>query len=162
MGARERLVELIAESGMTQAEIARRMGEDPQWVNNRVVGDTAIKADEIPRFADAVGCSPSAFFGRSALADVLLATFMRVLSDMPASYRRELLDLVAREDERHHPAPYAGAAQRQAPLRRAIAERSARYMARSWEQLPEEEQEFLWEMVEARRRLHERDAGRQE
>src|SRR5947209_19539022 len=62
MGVREQLVALIRESGMTQAEIARRIGEDHTWVNSRVRGFTEIKGDDLPRFALALGVPPRAFF----------------------------------------------------------------------------------------------------
>jgi transcriptional regulator with XRE-family HTH domain len=47
---------------MTQAEIARRIGEDHTWVNSRVRGFTEIKGDDLPRFAIALGVPPRAFF----------------------------------------------------------------------------------------------------
>jgi len=47
---------------MTQAEIARRIGEDHTWVNSRVRGFTEIKGDDLPRFAMALGVPPRAFF----------------------------------------------------------------------------------------------------
>src|SRR4051794_1172605 len=47
---------------MTQAEIARRIGEDHTWVNSRVRGFTEIKADDLPRFAIALGIPPRSFF----------------------------------------------------------------------------------------------------
>src|SRR5581483_1240357 len=62
VGVCEKLVSLIRESGMTQAEIARRIGEDHTWVNSRVRGFTEIKADDLPRFAMALGVAPRAFF----------------------------------------------------------------------------------------------------
>lgn len=63
MQVRERLVELAAERiGGDQAELARRLGETWQWVHYRLNGTTAIKADEIPRFAEALGIHPWEFF----------------------------------------------------------------------------------------------------
>jgi transcriptional regulator with XRE-family HTH domain len=62
MGVRERLIELIAESGMSQAEIARRIGEDRAWVNTRLRGVTDIKGDDVPRIARALRVSERAFF----------------------------------------------------------------------------------------------------
>lgn len=65
MGARERLAQLIQESGMTQSEIARRLspnGENPQWINNRLRGISQIKADDLPRIAAALRISPCRFF----------------------------------------------------------------------------------------------------
>jgi transcriptional regulator with XRE-family HTH domain len=51
---------------MTKAEIARRLGEDPTWVNSRVRGSTEVKGDDIPRLASALGVSARAFFEPSA------------------------------------------------------------------------------------------------
>ncbi len=62
MGIREQLSQLVRESGMTKAEIARRIGEDPTWVNSRVRGSTEVKGDDIPRLASALGVSARAFF----------------------------------------------------------------------------------------------------
>jgi transcriptional regulator with XRE-family HTH domain len=66
VGVREQLVALIRESGMTQAEIARRIGEDHTWVNSRVRGFTEIKGDDLPRFAMALGVPARAFFEAEA------------------------------------------------------------------------------------------------
>jgi transcriptional regulator with XRE-family HTH domain len=65
VGIREQLSQLVRESGMTRAEIARRVGEDPTWVSSRVRGSTEIKGDDIPRLASALGVSARAFFQAS-------------------------------------------------------------------------------------------------
>lgn len=67
---RDRLVVLLRERGMSQAELARRIGEDKQFVNNRVTGVVAIKADELPRFARALGKSCTAFFDAADCPDL--------------------------------------------------------------------------------------------
>ncbi len=66
MGIREQLSQLVRESGMTKAEIARRVGEDPTWLNSRVRGSTEVKGDDIPRLASALGVSARAFFEQAA------------------------------------------------------------------------------------------------
>jgi len=66
VGIREQLSQLVRESGMTKAEIARRVGEDPTWVNSRVRGSTEVKGDDIPRLASALGVSARAFFESTA------------------------------------------------------------------------------------------------
>src|SRR5512135_1432104 len=67
MSARERLAELIRERigprRGAQAELSRRLGErDEHWLSDRVTGKSAIKADELPRLARALGVPVSAFF----------------------------------------------------------------------------------------------------
>lgn len=62
MSARTRLKQLIARSGLTQAEIARRLDEHSMWVSNRCRGHSEILADDIPRLADAMNISPIEFF----------------------------------------------------------------------------------------------------
>lgn len=63
MEVRERLRDLIkSRMGNNQSELARRIGEHPNWVNYRLTGTTAIKADELPRLAAGLGVSPCAFF----------------------------------------------------------------------------------------------------
>ncbi|HZT07919.1 MAG TPA: helix-turn-helix transcriptional regulator [Chloroflexota bacterium] len=70
---------------MTQAEIARRIGEDHTWVNSRVRGFTEIKADDVPRFATALGVQPRAFFetgpapARAQIQSVLVRDRLREL-----------------------------------------------------------------------------------
>lgn len=59
MLARERLREWIdAKCGGNQSELARRIGESPNWVNWRVTGTTQIKADELPKIARGLGIDP--------------------------------------------------------------------------------------------------------
>jgi transcriptional regulator with XRE-family HTH domain len=63
MQVRERLRELIAQKvGGNQSELARRIGEHPNWVNYRLTGTTAIKADELPRLAAGLGIDVCTFF----------------------------------------------------------------------------------------------------
>jgi transcriptional regulator with XRE-family HTH domain len=57
---RERVRKLIEDRGMKQTAVARRMGEQQSWLNNRLTGYTEIKADEIERIADALRVSPCA------------------------------------------------------------------------------------------------------
>ena len=51
----QRLSQMVSDSGIPQAEIARRIGEHRNWVNNRVNGAVDLRADELPRFAAALG-----------------------------------------------------------------------------------------------------------
>lgn len=62
MSARQRLAEILGVVGMSQAELARRLGEHPNWVNNRVRGIVDLKADDIPRIAHVLGVRPTDFF----------------------------------------------------------------------------------------------------
>lgn len=58
MEIRERLAAVIRQSGVSQAEVARRIGEERTWVNNRLTGYSALKLDELALFAHALGKSP--------------------------------------------------------------------------------------------------------
>lgn len=59
---RERLVKLLRERGLSQAELARRVGEQRDWVNRRVTGRTEIAADDVPRLAEAMNVPVMEFF----------------------------------------------------------------------------------------------------
>lgn len=111
MGVRERLADLMRTTGQTnQSELARRLDppESPTWINNRLTGYSAIKADEIPRLARALGVPCSAFFEGSgcpeeakkgppsaaAEHDLLLEEYMKAaVSDLPEE-ERHLVDAV--------------------------------------------------------------------
>lgn len=58
MAVRDRIAELIAAMGVTQAHIARTLGESEDWVSRRVRGVTPITADELPRWADVLRVHP--------------------------------------------------------------------------------------------------------
>lgn len=62
MGVRDRLVQLLAERGMNQTELARRLDVGPSWVNKRVRGHLAVEADDVCRLARALGVPVAAFF----------------------------------------------------------------------------------------------------
>lgn len=164
--ARDRLAQLIAASGMSQAEVARRVGEHPTWVNNRLRGVADIKADDVPRLAAALGVPAAAFFeepsppsdaDQRALADVLSRLVLRLIQELPAGDRATLLGSAGSQPK---PTEQAGTARRE-ELHRDIAVRATRRLARSWEDLPEEEQQLIWEMIEARRRVREEAAERE-
>lgn len=63
MLVRERLKALITEHCHgNQSELARRIGEHPNWVSWRVNGTTQIKADELTKIAEGLGVHPCDFF----------------------------------------------------------------------------------------------------
>lgn len=71
MQTRERLKALISQKGWTAAKLARVLDEkDRHWVTDRLNARVAIKADEIPRIADALGVSPMDFYTDRDLAAV--------------------------------------------------------------------------------------------
>lgn len=47
----------MARQRLSGRELARRIGESPQWVSHRVNAVQSIDTDDIPRFADALGMS---------------------------------------------------------------------------------------------------------
>ena len=58
MLTRDRLHTLLRRSGLSQAELARRLGVNPMWGHNRLTGHSAILADEITRLAAALEVDP--------------------------------------------------------------------------------------------------------
>lgn len=64
MSVRERLRRLLAERGISQAELERRVGRDGGWMTNRLRNSNpvAIAADDLPAIAEAIGCSISDFY----------------------------------------------------------------------------------------------------
>ena len=174
LGAREKLAELVAASGMSQAEIARRVGEHTTWVNNRLRGTADVKADDVPRLARALGVQPAAFFEPAAIppgasaeraaleADTALAgavseAVLRVLGELHPDDRAALSELAARLAAARPPAgrDLDAGTHREA----SISENAARYLTRAWDELPEEEQRFLLDVEDARQRLRQRTAS---
>jgi transcriptional regulator with XRE-family HTH domain len=92
VGTGERLGQLIEEKGWSDAELARRLRVHRHWVTDRVNGRTAIKADEIPRLADALSVACSLFFAGSDCPEVQqreLSSTIRPLRDT-----RPLVDIL--------------------------------------------------------------------
>jgi transcriptional regulator with XRE-family HTH domain len=58
---RDRLVELMEQRRVNQAELARRLGTTQNWVSRRRRGESAILADELPVLAQALGVDPCIF-----------------------------------------------------------------------------------------------------
>lgn len=68
---RDYLEMLMRKSGMTQAALADRIGEDPTWLNRRIKGHVPIAADDIPRLAEALGVLPEDFFDKGDIPEKL-------------------------------------------------------------------------------------------
>ncbi len=62
MEVRERLRDLLRQKRWSQSTLARALGEHRNWVGDRIRGDVAIKADEIPIMARALGIPCIRFF----------------------------------------------------------------------------------------------------
>ncbi|MEW6048812.1 MAG: helix-turn-helix transcriptional regulator [Bacillota bacterium] len=209
MRAGEKLAQLIDAKGWSDAELARRLGEKRHWVTDRVTGRTAIKADEIPRIAAALGVSPCAFFEEVKPAPQVVrletesaqeigdAVAQRIVAEV-AGLRLELTAVVDRavdiaverlesrlaameshlqrlgRIQRAEPEPARGVGEAQGEAIRGEpalreekppfgTEEYKRYQAmkmtarltRMFADLPPEEQDFVWAMVEERRRLRE-------
>jgi len=45
----------MARQRITGRELARRLGENPQWAAQRINGVVPLNTDDIPRFAEALG-----------------------------------------------------------------------------------------------------------
>jgi len=92
-GAQQRLRELLTMQGVTGAELARRLGEPPMWVSDRVRGHSTITADDLPRIAEALGIDPCLFFhsdsGKTPLVPGMLPDYIRASAfarEMAASW----------------------------------------------------------------------------
>jgi transcriptional regulator with XRE-family HTH domain len=62
VGVRERFAQLAEESGLSHAEIGRRIGKSRNWVNKRVRGELNLLAEDVPPLAAALGVHPCDFF----------------------------------------------------------------------------------------------------
>ncbi len=71
MTVRDRLAELVKRSGISQAEIGRRMSppEDRDWVSRRVLGKDAVEADDLCRLSDALDAPLLGFYADCASID---------------------------------------------------------------------------------------------
>ncbi|MSQ23485.1 MAG: XRE family transcriptional regulator [Chloroflexi bacterium] len=98
---RERLKELVERSGLKQAEIARRIGVDRNWVNQRITGAVkVIPADDLPLLALAIGCHPCDFFEdrpqarETSIADVVARELSEGWDELPEPERELISGLV--------------------------------------------------------------------
>lgn len=174
MKVRERLEALIRERGISQVRLARLMGEGENWVNNRIRGVTPIKADEIPRFAAALGVSPCAFFEEVKPAPTTVRLDNESIERIGEAVSRRPVELAPESVERiavelaHRVAPATAEAvarklqqkaeQPEPALRPQVQERVERIVrrkvaefARRWEDLTEEEQAGFWEWLDQQR-----------
>jgi len=161
--SRERLAELIAKSGLSQTEVARRMGESKNWVNNRLTGYVEIKADEIPRFAAALGVSPCAFFEEVQPQPATVRLDSESIERIGEAMARQRVELAPESIERiavelaHAVAPATAEAvvrrlrESQTSRAREIARRQTAKLARRWEELNEDEQTAFWEWLEGQK-----------
>ena len=102
---RVRLGRTIKQSRLSQAEVGRRIGEDRDWVNNRVLGKVQIQAEDMAKFAKALGVSVAVLYGEDSIAPMrlsagrspLLRTFMdtyeQVRSRLPL-HNQQAADMV--------------------------------------------------------------------
>lgn len=58
MAVRDRIRAVIEERGLKQAAVAVRLDEPEYWLSNRLTGRTVIKADELPKIAEALDVHP--------------------------------------------------------------------------------------------------------
>jgi transcriptional regulator with XRE-family HTH domain len=92
---RHRFAQLIKEIGITQAEIARRIGEKPKWVNERLHGVTDIKADDVTRLAAAMRVPPSRFYEGLLPTPPLSGKLPQRGPDFPLTEQPEAVDYEA-------------------------------------------------------------------
>jgi|SRR5581483_1323637 len=153
METRDRLRAFIRSSGMSQAALARKLGEDPMWVSNRLRGHSQILADEVPMLAAALGVKACAFVDQEE--------FERALS--PAYYSKPLGEVEPRpipsREDREAPEPPARptGGQEVTALVPSEADLVARELVAGWDQLPERERRFLRGLAALRREYREGD-----
>lgn len=98
MESRKRLAGLLEKRRWSYSDLAKRLGEHPHWVRDRVTGRIQIKADELPRIAKALGVSPCAFFEeersepraarpRPHILEAVEREMMRSLDELPEPER---------------------------------------------------------------------------
>lgn len=142
---------------MALAELARRLGEDPHWVQRRLKptprNKADITADEVPRIANALGVNCMDLFEGSVCPEA-----RGVPIGVPTSLAERLhhaIDQVLGEAEA---APRFGTPEYQ----RQRAQELTTDLSRVFADLPEEEQMEIWATVDERRRLRERQVERPE
>lgn len=98
MSVRERIAEVIQQSGLKQKAIADRLGEPEYWLSNRLTGRTVIRADELIPIAEAIGVDPCALL-RPPGSAIDVGNAVPQVADLGAErlYRRWLR--VLEEDE---------------------------------------------------------------
>lgn len=106
MPVRDRIWQIMKSRGMTQQAVVDRMDEKYAWVNTRMNGVVQIKADELPKFAAALGVSTAVLLGEIESmsdqdrdrADTFAHTFSKDWADWPEGDREffsRLADRVA-------------------------------------------------------------------
>ena len=130
-GVGEQLKRIRESQGLTQEEIGERLGFAGATIGRYENGHRQMRADELPRFAAALGVSPCAFFEERAptAAARVYQAVMGVL-----------------RDEGIIPAPTP-------PPYDSLTDDDLR---RIFESLPEDQQELLREIARRRRELRER------
>jgi transcriptional regulator with XRE-family HTH domain len=103
MEIRERIRAAIYQQGTTQAAIARALDEPEYWVSDRLTGRVKLLADELPRFAQALGCSPCDFFPPTeslliASEDETLERLEGSLAAIRHDERRRIIRLIEQMD----------------------------------------------------------------
>ncbi len=91
MSSREQLAKLLRARGMTAAELARRLSEQPSWVYDRLRGHSEIVADDIPMLARALGVPCSEFFRGSECPEA------REAEGRPLAPRPHIVEAVERQ-----------------------------------------------------------------
>lgn len=57
----ERIRGLIRSRGLKDVAVAQRVGEDKDWISNRLTGKVQLLAEELPLFAKALDVDPCVF-----------------------------------------------------------------------------------------------------
>lgn len=130
-----RLRQLREAAGFTQEALGERVGVRGATISRYESGRTQIDADFIPVLARVLRVHPGDFFTVPP-------------EQRPPTARGQantLKDFYEREAQRS-----------QGPDQPSYADIVTQELVRGWKDLPEEDQELVWEFVEARRQLKER------
>ncbi len=131
MNAREALRRLLALTDISQAELARKLGENENWVNHRVTGYTTIKADDLSRLAAALGVEPEDFFRDVPDVEEAREQLRRLIEESEQLIRRAaglppLLQLVSERPEEQEPSGQRDQAPEFEPMSAEVVEQAAR------------------------------------
>ena len=98
MAFKDNLTAILAGAGVTQTELARRLGIQPAAVNQWCSGKTEPKAGLLLEIADALDVLPAALLARDGdrpgpefAQDIQELTWLNLWRDMPADTRSAVL-----------------------------------------------------------------------
>jgi transcriptional regulator with XRE-family HTH domain len=162
------LKEIREAVGLTQAELGKLLSVADVTVSRYEKGTRQIGADELPRIADALGVSACDFFEEQPVTvePAVERAAQRAAEIAVARAWEQIREEMRAALAEHERTVHAGPPQPEKlkitpqpvePAQATPKQRIVQRLSRAWETLPEEEQEYVWRMVEERKRLRERE-----